>query len=472
MRECSRLAYALTPMVVLAQGQAPPTVSPQAIDDPIWQELQAEALEKNPDLARGKSLVEAEKERIPQAKALPDPSLSLGIQNDGFKRIEIGRMETSWYQLMVTQPLPWPGKRQVRGDIAALGVDGQDAVLRRTRLGLLSDLRRAYVGLLLVRGQLQLLDDQGLFLQKAEATTKVRYEVGQGSQADLLRAQLERTRLQQTRLGLEAEEHSVRAAINRIRVADPDAPIATTNSLRALSAPDMRLDQAWLDQAEKESPELLQATIDLHQAERRLDLAKLDRKPDFAVSAAIMPRGGLEPMWQVGFSIGLPIFSKQKQQRAVAEQEWRRKAQGSGVETVRILLSQRIRERQAQLASTLATLRIYREGLLVQSEASFQAALAQYEAGQASYPFLSVLEALNGWVADQSRQLQTLAQAQALQIAQEEFNLGPTPGISSAGLSASAMGGSGGGPPAPGMGSSKPASSGATETGGPSTKSM
>lgn len=471
MREPSRLVFALTPMVALAQVQAPP-LPPHAFNDPVFESLQAEALEKNPDLARGRALVEAEKERIPQAKALPDPSLGIGIQNDGFKRIEIGRMETSWYQLSLTQPIPWPGKRQLRGEIASHGAESQEASLRRTQLGLLADLRRAYVGLLLVRGQLQLLDDQALFLQKAEATAKVRYEVGQGSQADLLRAQLERTRLQTSRLNLEAEERSMRAVINRIRVVDLDAPIETTTKLESLPVPELRPGQDWLEQAEKESPELQQGVHDLRLAERSLDLAKLDRKPDFAVSAGIMPRGGLDPMWQVGFSIGLPIFAKQKQQRAVAEQEWRQKAQVSSVQTVRILLSQRIRERQAQLASTLATLRIFREGLLIQSETSFQAALAQYEGGQASFPFLAVLEALNGWVADQSGLLQNLAQAQVIQVALEEFNLGPTPGISSASLTASSMGGRGGGSLAPSMSSRQPASGGASGSDGSATNPM
>ena len=129
----------------------------------------------------------------------------------------------------------------------------------------------------------------------------------------------------------------------------------------------------------------------------------------------------------------------------MSEQAWRRKAQGSETESVRNLLMQRIRERSAQMDSVLGTIRIYREGLLVQSEATFQATLAQYETGRA--PFLSVLETLNGWVADRGGLLQALAQAEAIRIAQEEYNLSGTPSISSSGLSAGslAMGGTPGG---------------------------
>jgi outer membrane protein TolC len=243
------------------------------------------------------------------------------------------------------------------------------------------------------------------------------------------------------------------ATLNRLRGRTEDAPIPTTASLDSLSFPPASPVADQIREAEARSPELQAAQEGVKQAELGLVLAKRDRYPDFAVSAALMPRGGLDPMWYAGVSISLPVWSKQKQQRAVAEQEWRRKSQGSESESVRNLLVQRTRERAAELDSVLGTLRIYREGLLVQSEATFQATLAQYETG--GTPFLSVLEALDGWVADQSGQLQALAQAESIRIAQAEYNLSGTPVITSPGLGSAslAMGG------APSGGASGPASS-------------
>jgi cobalt-zinc-cadmium efflux system outer membrane protein len=465
------LAWGLVSIVGWAQTQVlpntPPAVSKKA-EDPQLGALIQEALDRNPDIARSKSLVEAEKERIPQAKSLPDPSLTLGLQNDGFKGLQIGKMETSYYQIMVTQPLPWPGKRGLRGDVASLGVEASRVASDRSRLSLIADVKRAYFGLLLVRGQLELLDQQSLFWQKASDITKVRYEVGQGSQADLLRAQLEQNRIRQTRLSLQSQEQTLIAVLNRLRGMPSDTAIPTSARVEDL-APQMSPASVWIEQAEKESPELQAARIGIRQAERSLDLAKRDRYPDFAVSAGLMPRGSLDPMWQVGVSISLPIWSRQKQQRAVSEQEIRRRAQGSEAENVRNVLGQRIHERAAQFDAALETLRLYREGLLVQSESSFQASLAQYETGRA--PFLSVLEALNGWISDRGGFIQALAQAQAIQIAQEEFNLAGTPAISAQGLSSGSMGMGG----SPGS-SSSPTKSGATSAtggeGGPAMKSM
>jgi outer membrane protein TolC len=430
MRTLLRLAPAL---VLLAPGlaQVPPTESTST--DPVLAALLSEALEHHPDLQRADAAVRMDQERVPQAGVLPDPSLSLGIQNDGFNGLQIGKMETSFYSVAFTQPLPWPGKRGLRKEVAALSVDVSAATRSRVRLGIEADVQRGYATLLLIRGQQTLLTQQSVFLEQAERLARTRYEVGQGSQGDLLRAQLERTRLQLAVWALDAEEKTAVSFLNRLRQHDPADPIPTSASLKDLPEPQLLLPEA----VEARSPELAGARSSVLQTERQLDLAKLDRRPDFAVTAGIMPRGSLDPMWQVGVSISLPIYGHSKQQRAVAEHEHHRQGQGAEVVSVRTLLRQRTEERTLQIQSLRRTRDLYKEGLLVQSEANYKAALAQYESGRAT--FLGALEALNGWVGDQGAYLQTLAQLQAQHIALREANLGATSPINGGSLSSSSF---------------------------------
>jgi len=456
MRMPLRLVLGLIPLAgwVHAQVPTPPQISAPG-DDPLLASLIQEAMARNPDLGQAKALVDADRERIPQARALPDPTLSLGIQNDGFKKLEVGQMETSFYQVMVTQPLPWPGKRALRGEVARLGADATEAAVSRTRLTVEAEVRRAYTGLLLVRSQLRLLEQQAELLKQAEGTAKSRYEVGQGSQADLLRAQLERTRADQARARLQAEERNAEGQINKLRGMAPGQGIPTTLTLEQIPDP-MPVGADFLAKAEAESPELRAARLGIQQAQRGLDLARLDRHPDFSVSAGVMPRGGLEPMWTASVGITLPLWQKNKQKRAVAEQEYRQRASGWEVEKVSCLLAQRVQERSSDLDASLQVIRLYRAGLLVQSEAAFRATLAQFTVGR--QPFVSVLEALNGWIADQSGLIQAQAQAQATRIALLELNLGPTPAIGASALAGGAMGGAQGSAPAK-AGAAKPANS-------------
>ncbi|MCE1203095.1 MAG: TolC family protein [Holophagaceae bacterium] len=433
-----RTLLRLVPALVLAApglAQVPPSDSPGP--DPVLAGLLREALAVHPDVQRADAALRMEQERVPQAGVLPDPSLSLGLQNDGFKRLEVGRMETSFYSVAFTQPLPWPGKRALRKEVAAIGVALSEATRSRVQLGLEAEVRRGYAALLLIRGQKRLLDQQAVLLEQAEQLVRTRYEVGQGSQVDLLRAQLERTRLQQSAWSLDTEEKAVLAGLNRLRQHDPADPIPTTAQLADLPDPELPTPEAIEDL----SPELAGARAGVKQTEKLLDLAKLDRRPDFAVTAGLMPRGGLDPMWQVGVSISLPIYGRHKQQRAVAEHEHHRQGQGAEVESVRTLLRLRTEERTLQIQLLRRTRDLYRDGLLVQSEASFRAAMAQVEAGRGA--FLSALEALNGWIGDQGAQLQTLAQLLAQHIALREAALGPTVPINggalaSAGLSSGA----------------------------------
>ncbi len=196
----------------LAAAQARP--SPP---DPVLERLVSEALESRPELRQARSLVRAAEERVPQVGRLPDPILTLGIQNDGFNGLQIGTMETSYWQVMATQPLPWPGKLGLKADAAGLEARAAGASLERVRLTVEADVRRAYLDLLLVRDRLQLLARLEALWAQSEGLAKSRYEVGEGPQSDLLRAQLERTRLRQRRAAREAAALRRIQALNRRR---------------------------------------------------------------------------------------------------------------------------------------------------------------------------------------------------------------------------------------------------------------
>src|SRR5262249_23516467 len=172
-------------------------------EDGMLSRLIDEAAVASPEVAQARAEVRAERARIPQAGALPDPTLSLGIQNDGFKGIQIGPMGTSYINVMLTQPLFWPGKRGLREQVATLGARRAEARMSRAILSLEARVWRAWLGLLLARGEIELLEEQERLWKQAEQTARSRYESGQVPQSDLLRAQLERAGLQQRRGALE-----------------------------------------------------------------------------------------------------------------------------------------------------------------------------------------------------------------------------------------------------------------------------
>jgi outer membrane protein TolC len=417
----------------------PPTILPS---DPVLDRLIEQSVSQRPELRAASALARAERERVPQAGALPDPTLTFGIQNDGFNGLQIGTAETSFWQVLLTQPLPWPGKRGLRTDAAELGARQVDADVARARLTTEADVRREYVGLLLARDRLALLGKLEGLWQKSAGIARTRYESGEAAQSDVLRAQLELNRLRQRRWNLEAEERARVQALNRLRVHPLDQPIVTTASIRDLPIPALPALDAAVSDAESRSPELAAARLGAEQASKVAALARRERFPDFTITAGIMPRGSLEPMWTASIGVTLPIWTGRKQNRAVAESEARADSGAQNAQAIEQVLRLRVQDRRTALAALLDSLRLYREGLLVQSRATADSTLAQYQVGRVT--FASVLEANVGYVNDEDGYLQSAAEAQRIAIATAEVSLDPVGAAPAGAMSASSVPGAGG----------------------------
>jgi outer membrane protein TolC len=405
---------ALALLVVLAAPAA-------AAQDRAADALVQQALERRPELQAAQARARGERARVAREGALPDPMLSVGIQNDGFDGIEIGTMETSYLSVMLSQGLPWPGKRGLRARVAELAADEAGALVDRARLDVEAEVRTAYVELLLARERLVLLDELAALWAQSEELARARYEVASAPQSDVLRAQLERSRLRSRRLVLAAEERQRRQNLNRAAGAPVEDDVATSTRLRDLADPPLLPAAEELADAEARSPELRAATLAARRAEARERLASRERFPDLGVSAGVMPRGGLEPMWQLGVSIELPVLSRRG--AAVAEARELARAERAASQTTAQLLGLRVAERRAALEALRESLALYRDGVLVQSSATVESTLAQYRVGRVG--FASVLEALAGRLADEESYLATIAGAQRVAIARAAVSLEP-----------------------------------------------
>jgi outer membrane protein TolC len=150
-----------------------------------------------------------------------------------------------------------------------------------------------------------------------------------------------------------------------------------------------------------------------------------------------MPRwGNFDTMWQAGISFNLPVWTARKQSHAVAESRSRGKAARASSDAIRQLLRQRVYERLAVLRALVEANRLYRSGLLVQSEATVASTLAQYQVGRVT--FASALEALAGYLADRNGFLDSVAAAQRIAIAEREISLEAPAGRADGGMAGAA----------------------------------
>jgi outer membrane protein TolC len=392
-------------MAALALAAARPAVA-VAADEPALEALVAEALGNNPDLKALEQSVAAARTRPAQARSLADPMLSVGYVNEGWSP-SLGSMPDSTLSVMVGQNLPWPGKRALRGAIAEQSAAQAVQRLERAKLSVAASVRRAYHGLRQARMLLELVGDQSAVWNQIEGVARARYTVGQGVQQDVLRTQIEVTRVGQLEAEQRAEEAVRRAELNRLLGRAPEAPLEAAGPVpTALEPAPVEPLESLTERLRAVSPELAAARVAVEAARLGLELARKDFKPDLTVQAGYMNRGGFDPMWQAGASINLPLArGRRKAARAEAEAVLRAAEQSVGA--VDLQLRFRTQERLARLESINRLAQLYEQGVLPQSRLSVEAAIASYQSGRV--PFVSVLESLGTLYADRGALIRLIA---------------------------------------------------------------
>ena len=369
----------------------------------VLQELLAEALENNPGLKAAGELVAQARSRAIRAGTLPDPMVSLGYQNDGWSPT-LGSEMMTFVRVGWSQDLPYPGKRDLRTDLVVREVDDLTARSNRIRLDVVSSVKRAYFGLLLARGLLELLGDEDAAWMLTEEAVVASYRVGEGSQPDVIRAQVERARIEVRRAELEAEAHIRVAELNGLLGRNAGRPLETTESLtlRPMSQSLFEI----LEETRQQSPELARARIASDRSDLEISLADKEGRPDFRLGAAYMNRGGLPSMWEVELGINLPVYRDRVDQSRAEARAGRRQAEHD-LETIELVLRSRTEQRYSALKSFQRIAELYQAGLLPLDRVGVEAALAGYRTGK--IPFVAVLEAVNRLYADQIAYLRTLA---------------------------------------------------------------
>jgi outer membrane protein TolC len=347
---------------------------------------------------------------------------------------------------MVSQSLPYSGKRDLRASLAASQARQAEPALARARLALEGAVRRAYYGLLLARELQALTAEQRELLQQIEVVARARYAVGQGAQPDVLRVQTEVTRIEQRVIEQAAEAEVRLAEINRQLARPLDTPLETTArlALSPLGAPAGE----WLDQARAISPELRSAALAIETSTAAAAVARRDLKPDFSVQGGYMNRGGLDAMWLAGVGISWP-FNKKARESAVAEAEIRAKGGSHVVESMGLQLAFKTRERFTRAKSLEKLVALYDGGIIPQDEMTVEATLTSYQTGKV--PFVSVLEAMTALYADRWARAGLVADHARLRASLREASLdggsemspasAPAAGTSSAGPAGGMTGG-------------------------------
>ncbi len=346
------------------------------------------ALANNPAIKAAGHRVLAMRARVPQARALPDPRVEGGWMG---RLRPFGTMPgdpSSYRSLSVTEEIPFPGKRGLRGQIAGRDAEAARWEYESTRREVVAEVKAAYYEWFYDRKAIGIARKDKDLLEKLEKIAEARYQVGKGIQQDALRAQVETSKLLQRLTVLDQQEKTARARLNALLDRDPEAPLGEPAPLTP-SKLVYSLDELY-QLARQNDPELERQARLIERSQLALNLAQKEYRPDFSVGYTYQQRPSLMDMHGFMVGVNIPIFYKSKQREGVIEASEDLVSARRDREARATTASFAVKEQYlaAKAAEDLADL--YSKAVVPQSSLALESAISSYEVGNAD--FLTLLD--------------------------------------------------------------------------------
>ena len=372
---------ALAALASAALGQA---AEPVRLNDLI-----REALARNPEVLAAQKRYEAARQRPSQENSLPDPTLSLGYSSNGgpLPGQGLGIEPTSNVGFMVSQEIPYPGKRKLRGNIAAKEADVEFQQYLAIQLNVRSRVIQAFHRLHHAYEVLDILSEGKGLLVQVIRVSEARYAAGKAAQQDILKAQTQLSILEARIAEKQQDQDTNQAEINSLLNRKPGAPLGVPVDTEA--EPLHLTVEQLLAKAAMMSPELRRAQEMIQRNELVVNLARKDFHSDYTVSGGYFYMGGMPAMYQFRVDIPIQIHRDQKQRAALDEQVHRLNESRHDFEAADQNLQFRVREAYFAAQTAYRLMKLYDDTILPQSSLTIESSLPAYETGGTD--FLSVL---------------------------------------------------------------------------------
>jgi len=349
-------------------------------EDLNLQQLIDEALGNSPVLHASKARAAGAAYRIPQVQTLPDPLLSIGYQNDTFKKYTYGQSEDSQWTFSASQTFPFPGKLALKGEAASRESESLNANYEALRLKTVSRIKELYFDLYTTYKTIDLITERSALFSRVEDAALARYSSGKGSQQEVLLAQTEKYLLIEKEEILRQKLQSLEAQLNSAIGRSTDLPLG-----RPVDSPPTEFPYTTnelINIANAQSPELKAKDKIIEAAEAKVLFAEKDYIPDFTVTGSYISRGNdFSDMWSLTTSINVPIFYRTKQRHAVNEANAFLTEARSEKESTKLLIASSIRDNYAVLNASNKLMSLYRDGLIPKGSQDVELALSGYRTG-------------------------------------------------------------------------------------------
>lgn len=295
------LAAPLPTLAAEIDGASTPEAAGAALDS-----LVALALRQSPSLAARAAGVEAARQEVSVAGALPDPMVGLSAVGEDYPGAGIGTDPMAMTSLEVTQTIPWPGKRGRREAAAAARVPELAAAREEARRMLAADVREAYADLHASEAASRAIAEALAFLDILEPQAQARYETGAGELAPWLAV-----RREQASLASDLDREHAAALEARARLGAALADTSAAAFVAASTLPPRGDPSASGDAADFANVTMADAAAQAAGLMRAA--AEVEGRPDLVLGAEYGWRDAMAPMVTARVGLEVPLWKGRKQ---------------------------------------------------------------------------------------------------------------------------------------------------------------
>jgi outer membrane protein, heavy metal efflux system len=367
----------------LAWPQEPPATPAKLAD------LIAEAQRNNPRIAAARQAWRAATYVSSQVSTLPDPQVMVQHVTVGSPRPFAGFSNQMMADFGVgfSQELPYPGKLKLRGAIAESEADVARERIDSVRVAVVGDLKAAYFRIGYVTQAIAILERDADLLKQVGQAAEIRYRSGMDSQQAVLQAQLESTKLLREITKRQLEKGQLEAKLKQLL----NRP-QSSGDIEAEPLAERQLANTYdelLTAAKAQNPDLRGAEEMIARQKLQVDLAHKDFYPDFSLQYMYLHTSDAFPeryMWS--FGVRVPIYRNRRQRQELAQAEAGVNQSHDEYKAQAQLTAAELRDQYVVAQKTAELLKIYREGLVPQARAEFQAALVAYQTNREDFQAL------------------------------------------------------------------------------------
>ncbi len=387
------LPPAAPPVVIAQAAPAPASAAAAAATDRPWlaplDPLVAETLQRNPEIQAARREREAAAHRVAPAGAFDDPTLEAGFINVPLPSLSLSREDMTMKMIGLGQRLPFWGKRGLRQEVAARDAEAVDYGYEETVNRVVRELLVSWYDLALATQSEQLIERNRAVLANLVKSAEARYGVGQGAQADVLRAQTQLTRMLDELLRMQRDRSMAEGEDGRVLVLR-GAPLGRSAQLPPPAAAPPPL-AGLRERAFAQRPQLRALHSLLAKNERAIELARKDGLPDFDVKVAYGARNpdplGMkrDDMITLTVAMNLPIWRETKVDPRIAEARALREQAQSILEAQQDEIRMRLHHQHATAAQLARSLDLYDREILPQARLTLESTLSAYQVGRVEF---------------------------------------------------------------------------------------